>query len=109
MASRSSHGSTGGRGQGQRFGQRDETDAEMLQFLQRAEQVGDRAPLGRWYELLRNWVIGAALKEALGCEAFVLVNLLITPQLPDCPSLGQNTAADNIYIVRRLYFSPSTT
>jgi hypothetical protein len=29
-----------------------------------------------WYELLRNWVLGAALKEALGCEAFVLVNLL---------------------------------
>src|SRR5208282_2185137 len=26
-----------------RFGQRDETDAQMLQFLQRAEQVGDRA------------------------------------------------------------------
>ncbi len=29
-----------------------------------------------WYELLRNWVLGAALKEALGCEEFVLVNLL---------------------------------
>jgi hypothetical protein len=29
-----------------------------------------------WYELLRNWVLGAALKDALGCEAFVLVNLL---------------------------------
>jgi len=29
-----------------------------------------------WYELLRNWVFGAALKDALGCEAFVLVNLL---------------------------------
>ncbi len=29
-----------------------------------------------WYELLRNWVLGAALKDALGCDAFVLVNLL---------------------------------
>jgi hypothetical protein len=29
-----------------------------------------------WYELLRNWVLGAALKDALGCEAFVMVNLL---------------------------------
>jgi hypothetical protein len=27
------HGSTGRRGQIQRFGQRDETDAEMVQFL----------------------------------------------------------------------------
>ena len=24
-----------------------------------------------WYELLRNWALGAALKEALGCPAFV--------------------------------------
>lgn len=29
-----------------------------------------------WYELLRNWALGTALKEALGCPAFVLVNLL---------------------------------
>ena len=29
-----------------------------------------------WYELLRNWVLGTALKDALGCDAFVLVNLL---------------------------------
>jgi hypothetical protein len=29
-----------------------------------------------WYELLRNWVLGAALLEAPGCENLVLVNLL---------------------------------
>jgi hypothetical protein len=29
-----------------------------------------------WYELLRNWVLGTTLREALGCEEFVLVNLL---------------------------------
>lgn len=29
-----------------------------------------------WYELLRNWVLGTALREALGCENFVLVNLV---------------------------------
>ena len=29
-----------------------------------------------WYELLRNWVLGTALKAVLGCEEFVLVNLL---------------------------------
>jgi len=36
----------------------------------------EEAACDGWYELLRNWVLGAALKEALGCEAFVLVNLL---------------------------------
>ena len=34
----SGHGPTGGCSQVQRFGQRDETDAQMLQLLQRAEQ-----------------------------------------------------------------------
>ena len=29
-----------------------------------------------WYELLRNWALGTTLKDTLGCEAFVLVNLL---------------------------------
>jgi hypothetical protein len=29
-----------------------------------------------WYELLRNWVLGTALREALGCENLVLVNLV---------------------------------
>jgi hypothetical protein len=29
-----------------------------------------------WYELLRNWVLGMELKDTLGCEEFVLVNLL---------------------------------
>lgn len=29
-----------------------------------------------WYELLRNWSLGTALKDALGCGEFVLVNLL---------------------------------
>jgi len=29
-----------------------------------------------WYELLRNWVLGMELKNTLGCEKFVLVNLL---------------------------------
>ena len=38
----------------------------------RAEQVVRDG----WYELLRNWVIGTALKDTLGCEEFVLVNLL---------------------------------
>ena len=29
-----------------------------------------------WYELLRNWSLGIELKVTLGCETFVLVNLL---------------------------------
>jgi hypothetical protein len=29
-----------------------------------------------WYELLRNWALGTMLKDTLGCEKFVLVNLL---------------------------------
>jgi hypothetical protein len=29
-----------------------------------------------WYELLRNWALGASLREELGCERFVLVNLV---------------------------------
>ena len=29
-----------------------------------------------WYELLRNWVLGTTLKDTLGCEEFILVNLL---------------------------------
>jgi hypothetical protein len=29
-----------------------------------------------WYELLRNWVLGTTLREALRCEHFVLVNLV---------------------------------
>jgi hypothetical protein len=29
-----------------------------------------------WYELLRNWALGMELKDTLGCEEFVLVNLL---------------------------------
>jgi hypothetical protein len=29
-----------------------------------------------WYELLRNWVLGTTLKDTLGCEEFMLVNLL---------------------------------
>jgi hypothetical protein len=29
-----------------------------------------------WYELMRNWVLGMALKDTLACEEFVLVNLL---------------------------------
>jgi hypothetical protein len=29
-----------------------------------------------WYELLRNWALGMELKNMLGCEEFVLVNLL---------------------------------
>jgi hypothetical protein len=29
-----------------------------------------------WYELLRNWALGANLRDALGCETFVLVNLV---------------------------------
>ena len=36
------HGSAGGRGQIESLGERHEADAEMLQFLQRGEQVGDR-------------------------------------------------------------------
>lgn len=35
-----------------------------------------RAVCDGWYELLRNWVLGMGLKEMLGCEEFVLVNLL---------------------------------
>ena len=29
-----------------------------------------------WYELLRNWVLGTTLREALRCESLVLVNLV---------------------------------
>jgi hypothetical protein len=32
--------------------------------------------LDGWYELLRNWVLGTTLRDTLGCEEFVLVNLL---------------------------------
>ena len=35
------------------------------------EAVGDG-----WYELLRNWALGTTLREELGCERFVLVNLV---------------------------------
>jgi hypothetical protein len=38
-----SHRTTGRRGQVQRLGQRYEADAEMLQFLQSGEQIGDRS------------------------------------------------------------------
>jgi hypothetical protein len=41
----------------------------------RAEGAEDAVRDG-WYELLRNWTFGTALKDALGCEDFVLVNLL---------------------------------
>ena len=37
------HGTAGRRGQIQRLGQRDEADAEMLQFLQGGQQIGDRS------------------------------------------------------------------
>ena len=37
----SSHGATGGRGQIECFGQRNETDSEMLQFLERRNQIRD--------------------------------------------------------------------
>jgi len=36
----------------------------------------EEAVRGGWYELLRNWALGTTLKDTLGCEAFVLVNLL---------------------------------
>jgi hypothetical protein len=39
------------------------------------EGVG-RAVRDGWYEFLRNWVLGMELKDTLGCETFVLVNLL---------------------------------
>jgi hypothetical protein len=35
-----------------------------------------RAVCDGWYELLRNWVLGMELRDMLGCETFVLVNLL---------------------------------
>ena len=36
----------------------------------------NEAVLDGWYELLRNWALGAKLKESLSCESFVLVNLV---------------------------------
>jgi hypothetical protein len=36
----------------------------------------EQAVCDGWYELLRNWALGTTLKDALGCEKFVLVNLL---------------------------------
>ena len=48
--------------------------AHALRYVNR--EGAEEAVRDGWYELLRNWVLGAALKEALGCEAFVLVNLL---------------------------------
>jgi hypothetical protein len=40
------------------------------------QKGAEQAVRDGWYELLRNWVLGTALREALGCEEFVLVNLL---------------------------------
>jgi hypothetical protein len=40
------------------------------------QKSAKRAVCDGWYELLRNWVLGMELKDMLGCEAFVLVNLL---------------------------------
>lgn len=39
-------------------------------------QGAEEAVRDGWYELLRNWALGTTLKGAVGCEAFVLVNLL---------------------------------
>jgi hypothetical protein len=39
-------------------------------------EAAEKAVRDGWYELLRNWVLGTALKDLLGCEVFVLVNLL---------------------------------
>jgi hypothetical protein len=36
----------------------------------------NRSDSTKWYELLQNWVLGMELKDTLGCEEFVLVNLL---------------------------------
>ena len=38
--------------------------------------AASEAVLDGWYELFRNWVLGTGLKDMLGCEEFVLVNLL---------------------------------
>lgn len=40
------------------------------------QKSAKRAVCDGWYELLRNWVLGMELKDMLGCETFVLVNLL---------------------------------
>ena len=48
--------------------------AHASRYLNR--EGAEEAVRDGWYELLRNWVLGTALKDALGCEAFVLVNLL---------------------------------
>jgi len=48
--------------------------AHASHYLNR--EGAEEAVRNGWYELLRNWVLGAALKDALDCEAFILVNLL---------------------------------
>jgi len=41
-----------------------------------SQKGAKRAVCDGWYELLRNWVLGMALKDTLGCAEFVLVNLI---------------------------------
>ncbi|MFZ0797107.1 MAG: hypothetical protein WCA13_15940 [Terriglobales bacterium] len=48
--------------------------AHASRYLNR-EGAEDAVRCG-WYELLRNWALGTTLKDTLGCEAFVLVNLV---------------------------------
>jgi hypothetical protein len=47
---------------------------DASRYLDRAG--AEEAVRDGWYELLRNWALGTTLKDTLGCEAFVLVNLV---------------------------------
>ncbi len=60
---------------------RDSEKRKAKPYIEHASSCLDRegaegAVRDGWYELLRNWVLGMELKETLGCEEFVLVNLL---------------------------------
>ena len=63
------------------LGKRDDEVRKSRPYIERASRHFNREGVYEtvrdgWYELLRNWALGANLRDALGCETFVLVNLV---------------------------------
>jgi hypothetical protein len=63
------------------LGKRDDELRKSRPYIERASRYFNREEAYEtardgWYELLRNWALGANLRDALGCETFVLVNLV---------------------------------
>src|SRR5271157_6351977 len=88
------HGPTGGRGQVQRFGQRNETDAEMFQFPQSAEQVGDRASP----TIQSPHQHGVDLATARGLQQ-LLTKLTLGSSGADLPNLHDNAPASSCRVL----------